>query len=230
MDAWLKSALEAPWSASLVVLVAAVLGALIGGWFTIWASRLAMRDSLKAQLNLQHQEWERRDAERNHERADRENRQRDERTQSDTAAIRSVAIEALFNCVNLLGFIKSGRNLPDPRILVSRDHYDRALESLVRFAEPGNVQLLTNVHASARVFQFSIADRTAGLALDATARKRAQELSQSFEIMFRIFGQKSFSQRDMQTFENHTQCREGRAGLTQGTGVFRASEILTGVF
>src|SRR5271170_3544753 len=172
MDAWLKSALGAPWSASLVMLVAAVLGAVIGDWFSIWASRLAMRDSLKAQLNLQRQEWERRSAERNQERADREQREHDERTQSDTAAIRSAAIEALFNCVNLLGLIKLGRNLPDPRILVSRDHYDRALESLVRSAEPGDVQLLTNVHASARVFQFSIADPDrAGRALDATARK-----------------------------------------------------------
>ena len=165
MDAWLKFALEAPWSASLVVLVAAVLGAMIGGWFSIQASRLAMRDSLKAQLDLQHQEWERRDAERNQERADREQRERDERTQSDTAAIRAVAIEALFNCINLLGFIKLGRNLPDPRMLVSLENYDRALESLMRAAEPGDVRLLTNVHASARVFQFSILDRTAGLAL-----------------------------------------------------------------
>ncbi len=56
MDAWLKFALEAPWSASLVVLVAAVLGAMIGGWFSIQASRLAMRDSLKAQLDLQQRE------------------------------------------------------------------------------------------------------------------------------------------------------------------------------
>jgi hypothetical protein len=200
MDAWLKFALEAPWSASLVVLVAAVLGAVIGGWFSIRASRLAMRDSLKAQLDLQHQEWERRDAERNQERAG-EQRERDERTQSDTTAIRAVAIEALFNCVNLLGFIKLGRNVPDPRLLVSRECYDRALESLMRAAEPGNVQLLTNVHASARVFQFSIIDRTAGLALDETARKKAQELSQSFEIMFRMFGQKYFSPPNMQTLE-----------------------------
>jgi len=164
MDAWLKFALEAPWSASLVVLVAAVLGAMIGGWFSIQASRLAMRDSLKA-LDLQQPGRKRRDAETNQERADREQREGDERTQSDTAAIRAVAIEALFNCINLLGFIKLGRNLPDPRMLVSLENYDRALESLMRAAEPGDVRLLTNVHASARVFQFSILDRTAGLAL-----------------------------------------------------------------
>ena len=147
------------------MLVAAVLGAMIGGWFSIQASRLAMRDSLKAQLDLQQREWKRRDAETNQERADREQREGDERTQSDTAAIRAVAIEALFNCINLLGFIKLGRNLPDPRMLVSLENYDRALESLMRAAEPGDVRLLTNVHASARVFQFSILDRTAGLAL-----------------------------------------------------------------
>ncbi len=138
---------------------------MIGGWFSIQASRLAMRDSLKAQLDLQQREWKRRDAETNQERADREQREGDERTQSDTAAIRAVAIEALFNCINLLGFIKLGRNLPDPRMLVSLENYDRALESLMRAAEPGDVRLLTNVHASARVFQFSILDRTAGLAL-----------------------------------------------------------------
>jgi len=50
-------------------------------------------------------------------------------------------------------------------MLVSLENYDRALESLMRAAEPGDVRLLTNVHASARVFQFSILDRTAGLAL-----------------------------------------------------------------
>ena len=138
---------------------------MIGGWFSIQASRLAMRDSLKAQLDLQQREWKRRDAETNQERADREQREGDERTQSDTAAIRAVAIEALFNCINLLGFIKLGRNLPDPRMLVSLENYDRALESLMRAAEPGDARLLTNVHASARVFQFSILDRTAGLAL-----------------------------------------------------------------
>src|SRR5260370_19534923 len=105
MDAWLKFALEAPWSASLMVLIAAVLGAAIGGWFSIRAARIAMRESLKAQLDLQHQEWERRAAERNQERNDREQRERDERTQSDRALIRTVAIEALFNSINLLGFI-----------------------------------------------------------------------------------------------------------------------------
>ncbi len=164
MDAWLKFALEAPWSASLVVLVAAVLGAMIGGWFSIQASRLAMRDSLKAQLDLQQREGNGATPKQTRS-GDREQREGDERTQSDTAAIRAVAIEALFNCINLLGFIKLGRNLPDPRMLVSLENYDRALESLMRAAEPGDVRLLTNVHASARVFQFSILDRTAGLAL-----------------------------------------------------------------
>ena len=45
-------------------------------------------------------------------------------------------------------------------------------------------------------------DRTAGLPLEEAARKRAEELSQSFEVMFRMFGQKVFSPRDMQTFES----------------------------
>lgn len=116
-------------------------------------------------------------------------------------AVRAVAVEALFNCINLLGFIKVGRNLPDPGVLISRECYISALESLMRAGRPGNIQLLTNVHASARAFQFAIIDRTAGVTLVESARKRAQELSQAFEVRFRTFGQKYFSRSDMQMLE-----------------------------
>jgi len=53
INAWLKSFLESPWSASLVVLIAAI----IGGAFSFLASWFATRGSLKAQFKLQQQEW-----------------------------------------------------------------------------------------------------------------------------------------------------------------------------
>jgi hypothetical protein len=196
IEAWLKSFLEAPWSASLVVLIAA----LIGGAASFLASWLAMRGSLRAQFGLQQNEWQRLDAERVRERADREQREQEEQKRSDAAATRAVAVEALFNSMSLLGLAKIRLTPREPSV-ISREQYDRGIESLMRAADSGSVQLLTNLYASIKAFELSIAEKSGGMVIADRAVARARDLSFQFEVMFRTFGQKVFTPSDMQTFE-----------------------------
>ncbi|MGH7778587.1 MAG: hypothetical protein ACREQR_02000 [Candidatus Binataceae bacterium] len=197
VDSWLKFILSAPWSASAFVLLSAV----IGGAFTLGGSWIAMRKSLDEQSELQRREWQRRDTERDQERKDREQREAIERAESDREAICAVAIEALFNCIYLLGFIKVGRNLPAERRVISRVRYDASLISLVRGLDSIIVQQLTALYASATVFEFSIIQGTAGMMLQQAHLLKAQELHGRFEIMFRTIGQKVFLREGMDTLE-----------------------------
>jgi hypothetical protein len=195
-DSWLKYFLEAPWSASLVVLIAAI----IGGAFSFLASWFATRGSLKAQFKLQQQEWQRRDGERAQERAEHEQREKEERLENDRIAIRAVAIEGLFNSINLLGLAKIRLAPPDGSVIVSRKSYEGSMESLIRAADPGSVQRLTNLYASAIVFELSMPEKPGMVMTDSDVR-RARELSQQFEVMFRTFGQMAFFKGDLDTFE-----------------------------
>lgn len=196
VEIWLKFFLESPWSASIVILV----GAVIGGAASVFASWFVTKKSLDAQFSLQQKEWQRRDAERLQEKKDREERDREEQAQRDKNAVCAIAIEALFNCMNLLGFAKIAFTPREPN-LIFREKYDRHIESLLRVENGGSVQLLTNLYASARAFELSIAEKSGGMGVDQRAVNRARDLSHRFEVMFRTFGQRTLSSSDMETLE-----------------------------
>jgi hypothetical protein len=219
-DSWLKSFFESPWSASVVALIAA----LIGGGFSMLGSWLAMRGGLKAQTKLQHDEWDRRDLEkkdewdrrdleRKQERTDLEMREQHERQRADIAAVRTVAIEALNNSIRLISFLESGKSAPGSAIsdpIVLRTEFDRSMFSLIRFLDPIYAQQLTDVHLSAAAYEIRMGDRKFGMGLSESDCTRARQLSESFAIMFRTLGQNVFSKEELAGFEQTLRVAETR--------------------
>jgi len=98
--------------AILSSLIAALAGTIVGGVITAWSTRDSVRRILDAQVDLQSREWQRRAAERDQERHDREEAERVDRHGRSTAAAQTLAMEALWNSGLILIAANEARMAP----------------------------------------------------------------------------------------------------------------------
>jgi hypothetical protein len=177
-----------------------------------------------AQFILQRREWRQRDRERQHERHDREldiarerkdrDAERDqERRERETieiqrqaelgdAAVRALAVEALWNSIQLAAvatFEDEGDRRP-PRIEVARQQFDHSMILALQRLQSNFAQQTFNTYLAAFSLQQFREARSAFHMADAE-RKRIAGVSQSFEIVFRALGNRVFSKEEMSELE-----------------------------
>jgi hypothetical protein len=179
-----------------------LLGAVVGGTITAWATAAGVRRSLEAQFQLQRDEWERRDRDRDQERQDRETREKNEQEQQGTAAVQALAIEALWNSISLLTAAKQVETSanPAPRIRLLREQFDKHFLRAARRLDGIYMQQTVNTYLSGLSLQQSRDARNA-LPIGKDELKKMNNLSTSFAIIFRALGQRVFSRQELQEFE-----------------------------
>ena len=177
-----------------------LIGGVVGGAIAAWATAAGVRRSLEAQFELQRAEWERHDREKNQKR--QETREQGERDQEGTAAVKALALEALWNSVCLATVAKQVENStdPTPRISLSRDRFDKHFLPAMTIVGGVYMQETAKIYLSGFAFQ-QLLEAQNRLPMSKAELKRAYDLRTSFMIIFRILGQRVFSREKMAALE-----------------------------
>jgi hypothetical protein len=177
-----------------------------------------------AQFILQRREWRQRDREREKERSDREleivrerkdreserDQERREREAAEIqrqeqlgdAAVKSLAVEALWNSIQLstTATFEDADDRRPPRIEVAREQFDHSMILALQRLQGNFAQQTFNTYLAAFSLQQFREARSAFHIADAE-RKRIAGVSQSFEIVFRSLGNRVFSKEEMRELE-----------------------------
>jgi hypothetical protein len=166
-----------------------------------------------AQFVLQRSEWQRRDREREQERRDRDaerDRERRDREATDSrqreelgdAAVRALAVEALWNSIKLstIARFDDADDRRPPRIEVEREQFDHSMVLALQRLQGNFAQQTFSTYLAAFGLQQFREARSAFHMAEAE-RKRIANVSQSFEIVFRSLGNRVFSKEEMRELE-----------------------------
>jgi hypothetical protein len=197
----------------MVALISTLIGAVIGSVL-----------GYAAQFVLQRSEWRQRDREREKERGDREleivrerkdrdaerDQERRERKAAEIqrqeqlgdAAVKSLAVEALWNCIQLstTAMIENGPDRQPPRIEVAREQFDHSMILALQRLQGNFAQQTFNTYLAAFSLQ-QFRDARSVFHISEAERKRIAGVSQSFEIVFRVLGNRVFSKEEMRELE-----------------------------
>ncbi len=175
-----------------------LLGVVVGGLLGLFG----VRQASAAQFKIQRQEWEKRDRERDEERRNQESKEKEEQDRREVAAVRALAVEALWNSILLLIAAKQVETSadPSPRIKLSRKQFDENLVVVGQRLHGVYSQQMINTYLSGFSLEQSREARNA-LPVGSSELKEITGLSESFVIIFRTLAYMVFSSQEVQEFE-----------------------------
>ena len=175
-----------------------LLGVVVGGLLGLFG----VRQASAAQFKIQRQEWEKRDRERDEERRNQESKEKEEQDRREVAAVRALAVEALWNSILLLIAAKQVETSadPSPRIKLSRKQFDENLVVVGQRLHGVYTQQMINTYLSGFSLEQSREARNA-LPVGSSELKEITGLSESFVIIFRTLAYMVFSSQEVQEFE-----------------------------
>ena len=201
LDSIYRFAADINSSQVLANLIAAVIGAMIGGGLAL----LGVRQTLKAQIKLQRQDWQRHNNEKEKERRDRQKDATEQQASREIASIAALAIEALFNSISLLSLVKSVRSptftwtsVPPLRLL--RRQLDENLPLIAERLTAGVLPGIISTYMTALNFQV-LREGKEQIPFKPQELKELDDLSTAFAIVFRTLGQLVFSRDELEAFE-----------------------------
>jgi uncharacterized membrane protein len=177
-----------------------LLGVVVGGLLGLFG----VRQASAAQFKIQRQEWERRDRERDEERRVREGTEKEERDREGTAAVKALAIEALWNSTLLLivaNETKASQNGAYPRIRLSREQFDKCFRIAMERLQGMNVQQTASAYLGGFGLQRSREGVESARPISADDLIKVIGMSESFLIVFRSLGQDVFSRHELEELE-----------------------------
>ncbi len=175
-----------------------LLGVVVGGLLGLFG----VRQASAAQFKIQRQEWEKRDRERDEERRNQESKEKEEQDRREVAAVRALAVEALWNSILLLIAAEQVETSadPSPRIKLSRKQFDENLVVVGQRLHGVYTQQMINTYLSGFSLEQSREARNA-LPVGSSELKEITGLSESFVIIFRTLAYMVFSSQEVQEFE-----------------------------
>jgi hypothetical protein len=189
--------------------VGAVIGSVLGyvAQFVLqrseWRQRDREREKERYDRELEAiQERKNRDAERDQERHDREAAETQRQEELGDAAVRALAVEALWNSIQLsaTATFEDADDRRPPRIEVARDRFDHSMILALQRLQNNFAQQTFSTYLAAFGLQQFREARSVFHISDAE-RKRIANVGQSFEIVFRTLGNRVFSKEEMLELE-----------------------------
>lgn len=163
-----------------------------------------VRWTLSGQADLQRAEWDRREAAFQNDLKTRERIQHEIEEKRYTAALRTVAIEAINNAVTLLAFSDRAKKsqVSALSLALTREQFDNQLPLIAERLEPAHLQQTAVVYMQA--FRYKVTVDPLGGPVQPSERqsKEASELGFSFSVIFRTLAYKVFTKEQMEPFEN----------------------------
>jgi len=182
-------------------LVTFVAGIVTGSFAAAFGSYVSYR----LQGRIQRSEWMRQEERARQDRVDLSERERQREEDTKIAAIRAVALEALWNALALITFAARAKKQRDPRLSpfsLFREQFDRNLPVLAIDAQ--RLQMVASTYVKGMVFERNIIGLRAmegQMQIPVENIKEAQDLSLAFQVVFRTLGQRVLSKDAMAEFE-----------------------------
>jgi hypothetical protein len=167
--------------------------ALFGVWWT-----------LSGQLKMQWDEWDRREATFQKQLQVREQSDREGQERRFTAAVRTVAIEAVNNAVALLSFCHLAKKYPFVPFStgLTREQFDNQLPLFAERLSPAHLQQTATVYMEAFRYKVVVEYNVARSArLSEQQIKDASNLSLGFSVIFRTLALSVFDREQLHAFE-----------------------------
>ena len=153
----------------------------------------------------QRKEWARQEERARQDRAELAERERQRDEEAKAAAVRAVALEAVWNALALITFAARVKIWKDARLSpysLFREQFDRALPVLA--TEPQRLQMVASTYVRGMTFERHINGLRAfegRMQISPENIKEAQDLSMGFEVVFRTLGQLVLSKPAMEAFQ-----------------------------
>jgi hypothetical protein len=190
-------------------LVGAAIGSVLGyaSQFILqrreWRQRDREREKERSDRELEiARERKDRDAERDQERRERESAEIRRQEELGDAAVKSLAVEALWNSIQLstTAIFENGADRQPPRIELAREQFDHSMILALHRLQGNFAQQTFNTYLAAFSLQ-QFRDARSVFHIGDAERKRIANVSQSFEIVFRVLGSRVFSKEEMLELE-----------------------------
>ena len=161
--------------------------------------------SYRLQGRIQRNEWARQEERTRQERVEAAERVRHREEEERVAAIRAVALEALWNALSLITFAANVKKSKDARLspfAFFREQFDRSLPVLA--GDSQRLQMVASTYVRGMAFERSINSLRATegmISMSNENLKEALDLSMSFQVVFRSLGPPVLSKAAMAEFE-----------------------------
>lgn len=161
--------------------------------------------SYRLQGRTQRSEWARQEERARQEKVELAERERQREEEAKVAAIRAVALEALWNALALITFAARVKTWKDARltpISLFREQFDRSLPVLA--GDSQRLQMVASTYVRGMAFERSINGLRAiegRLEISPENIKEALDVSMGFQIVFRSLGPRVLSKTAMEEFE-----------------------------
>ena len=159
----------------------------------------------RLQGRVQQREWALQEDRARQDRVELAERERQREQEAKVAAIRAVALEALWNALALITFAARVKTWKDARLSpysLFREQFDRSLPVLAGDAQ--RLQIVASTYVRGMVFERHISGLRAyegRMDISPENIKEAQDLSMGFQIVFRSLGPRVFSKDAMEEFQ-----------------------------
>jgi len=166
------------------------------------AAAIGSYASDKLQGRRQRSEWVRQEERARQEKVELAERERLREEEAKAAAIRAVALEALWNALALITFAARVKTWKDARLSLFREQFDRSLPVLA--SDVQRLQMVASTYVRGMAFERSINGLRAfegRIAISPENAKEALDLSMGFQIVFRDLGYRVLSKPAMEEFE-----------------------------
>jgi hypothetical protein len=195
--------------ALISTLIGAVIGSVLGyaAQFILQRREWRQRDRERQQerrdreLDVVHDRKDR-DAERDQERREREALEIKRQAEFGDAAVKSLAVEALRNSIQLstTAVLEDVSDRRPSRIEVAREQFDHSMILALQRLQGDFAQQTFNTYLAAFNLQ-QFRDARSAFHITDAERKRITAVSQSFETVFRVLGNRVFSKEEMRELE-----------------------------
>ncbi len=169
------------------------------------AAAIGSHVSYRLQGRTQRSEWAREEEQARQEKVELAERERQREEDAKVAAIRAVALEALWNALALITFaarVKTWKDAASTPFLLFREQFDRSLPVLADDSQ--RLQMVASTYVRSMAFERSINGLHAmegRLEISPENIKEAVDLSMGFQIVFRSLGPQVLSKTAMEEFE-----------------------------
>jgi hypothetical protein len=153
----------------------------------------------------QRNEWGRQQERARQEKVELAEREREREQEAKVAAVRAVALEALWNALALITFAARVKTWKDARLSpfsLLREQFDRGLPVLA--GDSQRLQMVASTYVRGMAFERNINGLRAmegRIEISPENIKEALDLSMAFEIVFRALGHEVLSKAAVQEFE-----------------------------